>query len=391
MRIAAFLLLLLVAVVPAASHLIVSFYYLPALNAPHLRFQSLAPRILADLETVAAQPPFPPTAYRSDAEVLLAKYITWEGESDQRTDADRVRDLLTRYLYWKSAAGQLKLLMADPEFKALDTSWMNQLEKFDHWNLTSRPVIREHLISARERDGIGRLSLFATMPMPNFNDVRLWATLNVVKHYQAGDAGKAMPAFRKAAELTHSSGVLVGNVVAAAMLKDEHALVEVFKIKNWQVVPEKVIEAYQRVSWAWVGVKREAWFAEFPEKFRPFFRPQLGVCTAAWDYSADPGGYQDFLEPRALFESNFSSYFERARTLQQILLAMCNLRPLQEAFGPTPLNASAGSSVSPVVAVTGQPQKSDFNWSQVPYLRRILGLSLMAVAVPDYLGVYDKK
>ncbi len=373
MRIAAFLLLLLVAVIPAASHMIVSFYYLPALNAPHLRFQSLAPRILGDLKTVEQRPPFAEIQYKNDAEPLLAKYITWEGAGEERTDADRVRDLLTRYLYWKNAPGQLRLLMADPDFKALDTGWMKQLAQFDHWNLASRPSIRETLDSISRRDGIGRIAGFAALPMPNFNDLRLWATLNVIKHHQTGDAGKAMPTFRQAARLAQSSGILVGQLIAAAMLKDEYALTQAFKVGNWEPVPMDVIEAYQRVSWAWISVKREAWFAEFPEAFRPYLRPQLGVCTAAWEYSVDPLGFQDFLEPRAPLESNFSPYFERARAMQNQLLDLCNMPAFRAAWGPTPAHLGASG------------------WGRVPYLRRILGLTLMTVAVPDYLRVYDKK
>jgi hypothetical protein len=369
MRTIAILLIFVLVAIPAASYLIAQLYYLPLLKAPHVRLQKMAPEILKDLIALEAFPIFPETQYQSDAQSYLAKYVSWEGSKDSIADADRVRELLTKYVYWKTAPGQLKELLNDPEFKALDTRWFEQLHQFDHWNLSTRPEVREGLLKSVGRNGIARIGIFAGLPIPNYAELRQWATLYVLQKYAAGKTAQALPVVRKAAQLSHSSGTLVGHMTAVLMLKDEYTFMAVLKASGFQPVPETLIAAYQRLSWAWVGLAREPWYGELPEEFKPYIGSRFGACTAVWEFGSGPLGYQEFLEPRALFEMDFTANFKRTRVFQEQLLKVCNLHQFREAW-----------------IRGGEP----IHLGRVPYLRRILGLGLMSLALPDSLHLYAR-
>ena len=381
--------------IPLISHLIVKFVYLPRINVAHHKVLSLSPRILADLTLVSQEPPFEETRFEHDAEFFLERYVSWEGLSREVTDADQVTELFSRFTYWKVAPGQLKQLTEDPMFNSIDTAWMSSLYKYDHWNLSARSEVAHKLQSAARMNGVSRIGVFATLPIPNYNEIRLWATLHLLQKFKAGRALEGFHTFRKTAQLVHSSGTLVGNMIVVAMLKDEHLLTSLFKVKSWELVPTQVIESYQRVSWAWVALSREPWFREFPEDFKTYMRPQLGLCAAAWELGSSVSGFQDFLEPRFVFESDFSANIERSRNFQIQLLKTCNMSSLTSLVTETPPGANPwfGKGYEDLLMVDpqGTSEATTMNWSRVPYLRRIMGLTLLTVATPNYLQHYERE
>jgi hypothetical protein len=364
MRIIIVLLLLIIVSTPLISRTIEAVYFGPRLNAPHTRFDRLSPRILSDLKTLSPRAPFAAVEYSSDAQAFLDQHISWEGTSS--ADADRVRELLKRHLYWRKTPGELKELMNEPDFKVLDASWIAELMKFDHWDLTANAKLRERLAQMPALDGTERITAYTTMPMPNYSELREWATLYMLQSYRAGRAKQALAHYRHAASLSNSTGTLIGQMIAVAMLKDEYTFKEVFKIDGWQLVSSDVIDAYQRVSWAWAGIGLEVWREGLPEDFKPFVQPQLGVCPAAWESGFL--GFTDFLEPHFLLETDFRENFVRARAFHEELTKLCHVTALNGIWNP-----------------------SGSQFKRAPYLRRFLGLSLLTVAVPDFYRIYDKK
>ncbi len=396
MRILAGIFIVIAVAIPTVSHLIVKFVYWPRINVAHQRVERLTPKILADLKEVAQEPPFKETRFEHDAQFFLESYISWEGLDKVVRDADNVVDLFNRFTYWKTAPGQLRQLTEDPAFKNISTDWMESLYKFDHWNLAGRSEVAQKLQLAAQMNGIKRIGLFATLPIPNYNEIRLWATLHLLKKYGAGKILEGFHTFRQTAQLVHSSGTLVGNMIAVAMLKDEHMLAEMLKVSNWELVSMPAIEAYQRVSWAWVALSHEPWFREFPEEFAAYMRPQLGLCAAAWELNSSVSGFQDFLEPKVIFESDFAENMERSRKFQIQLLKTCNLSSVAAVVSSTPAGANPwfGKGYNELLVMdipAGARDAASINWSRVPYLRRILGLTLLTVAAPNYLQLYERK
>jgi hypothetical protein len=262
--------------------------------------------------------------------------------------------------------------MSEPEFKAIDTKWMDDLARFDHWDLASNAEMAKSLAGMSALDGIGRIREFASLRLPQYTDLRNWATLHVLKAHAEGRAIHAMPAVRRAAQLAHSSGTLIGHMMAASLLNDEHNFVDVLKLKSWPTVPLEVIQAYRRISWAWVGLALENWHKGLPEEFKPYMKPQLGACTPAWETGYL--GLMDFMEPRFPFETNFTSYFVRGRQMHREVVKMCGLEALKDVWEPTAGDIQVSKNSRLV---------------RVPYLRRVLGLLLATAAVPDFFGIYD--
>lgn len=393
MRILLGILILLVGLVVASSHFIVVFIFEPRLEAHRQRFNRMTSKILADLEMLNQNPPFEDLSFERDAQVAIDPYISWEGISSSDS-ADRVRDLLLRYAYWRSAPGQLKQLTEDPDFKSIDTEWVNELYKYDHWNLPSKPEHGARLRQLGELNGLDRMAAWAKIPLPNYKDLREWATLNFLRKQKAGQGLAGLHSYRKVSQLIHSSGTLVGNAVAAAMLRDEVFLMEHFKVSGWVSTPMEVIEAYRRISWAWSGLARMPWFGELPSQFKPYLKTKFGLCAVAFETSAGIPGLQDFLEPRVLFETNYTPAVGRVRAFQNQVLSECHLAEFASIFAAT-IPASNGlfhqrPADALFVAAPVSIPLGPLNYTRIPYLRRILGMILMTVAVPDFFRLYDQ-
>jgi len=381
---------LIVLVIVTSTHAIVKTMFEPKLTQLHQRFMRLSPQVLKDLEFLRQNPVFEDTTYKANAALTLEFFVSFEGGQSVK-DADRVRDLFLKYPYWKTAGGQLKQLMEDPEFKSLDTKWVNELYRFDHWQLTAYPFLSDTLRAMARMNGIERVGVWTKLPVPNYNELRQWATLNFLKMQREGRPMPGLHAFRKVAQLAHTSGTLVGNMVAVAMLNDEEMLVEKFKVSGWRLMPKDVIQAYRRVSWAWQGIAYENWFGEFPKAFEPYLTSGLGACVMALEMNGGIPAFQDFLEPRFLFETSFNAAIDRVRAFQGRVMDICHVGEYKSAFGPTDPKANPLLKEDQEYNLPLGKGVGGLNYSRIPYLRRVLGMILMTIGVPDYFRFYDSE
>jgi hypothetical protein len=385
-------------VAPIILNLYVGLSLVPKVNHSSSEVVTHFPEILKDLSSLEKDPPFPDLERTKNADTVFTTNLSFDGNKLEPLNTKghvTLRSLMDKYK-WASAPAQLKKLAADSQLKTLNTDWVNSLKEFDYWDFSLRSEISSQLDQIPNLNGIARIGVFSALPVPNYMELRQWNVINLLKLHAKGKGMAGMAAYRKSAQLAHSSGTLIGNMVAAAMLKDEHYLMKALGIKKWNPVPLATIETYKRVSWAWAGVLRTPWFGQWSKDFDSHLVPQSGMCAGLLETLNGTSIIQDYLEPQFPFEPHFATDLANARDLHQRLLKKCGLERYTVFLTPTPPGSNpfiirGRSQLAEVAEIDPISDTVPINWSRVPYLRRAIGLTIMVIAQPNYMRLYQEK
>lgn len=362
-RLFGFLAILLVCAIPALSHMAEFLLFLPQIKSREVRLNRLWPRIRADLDVLEKHPLFSPLSATKNAEKILASHIAWDGLNSSEAaarEAKAVNDLLAKYPYWKSVAGQAKQILSDPDGQKISTDWVESLKDYDHWDLAGRAELKAALNDADTHVGVVRLKAYSKAPMPDFADLRRWAGLHALRK-------KDVQALKEAARLAHSTSTLVGSMTAVAIFSDARELCQMWN-KNCELPSEESVEAYKRLSWAWGTILKSSFLSPLENDRLVRAKPENGVCANAAEMTLSFASYQDLLNPRWLLESNYNESLERNRQLLSALLDTCQLSDWKRLLRPSDPNHRALS---------------------IPFLRRIYGLELLTLSIPDFPKGYD--
>lgn len=356
-------------------------------------------KILTDLEDLSQFPVFPESAYKKNAEFVLSKYIEFDGDEGTTLfykKSQAIKKIQRLYLGWKQSPLIRQRLVNDPDLRKLDTRWMRELLKYDYWDFSDNRKVVSLFESLAHVNASTRLEIFNHMPIPSYGELRSWALLNFINSYRSGKPLDGMRVYRKTAELINSSGTLIGQVTAAAMLKDEYAIMSLFDVKGWEPRPIFAIESYVRVSWAWIGILKMPYFGEFPNQFISYIHPQYGICAGSRLASADYGLYVDFFQPQSFFESNFTSNVAVTSKLYKKIHENCRIESFSRFLSRSPASINPWSSYVIDEDINTKRHDIDYdfsiqdNWIYLPYVRRLVGMMYFANQNPlNYLLHYN--
>jgi hypothetical protein len=175
------------------------------------RSEPLLPKYLAHAKKIGADPFF--TAPRPDADAgpYLNPRLGWDVAKDVTTRGElslpepvrkQVKDWDKR---WTEHAD-------DPVLQTLDFGWMRELSKYGHWNLVPGGPLEQ----VEDR-------YLETLPVPYYLDLITWAKLRFLRAHKTGDFVQASAEIRQLAWLSYSTELLLGAVVATAILSVERA------------------------------------------------------------------------------------------------------------------------------------------------------------------------
>jgi hypothetical protein len=343
-------------------------------------------KILDDLKTLEKFPVFPEFTTEKNAEWALAQKITWNGENYPMYDTAetlQVRKVWRTYGLWRTDEATFKNFINDSHLMSINTDWLERLNKYDHWNFSTHRQLSTPLALIPKVNSMTRVEIFSQLPIPNYSDLRNWALLNFIKKVQENKAIEGLKTHRKMAQLIHSSGTLIGNVTAAAMLKDEYFLMSRFSIKNWEPKPLYSIDAYTRTSWVWIGLLKASFFNNLPDDFLPYAKPQNGVCASVREASANFTMYLDFFAGRTFFESDFRENVTASTKLFHQLNSDCNHSNYKSFLTRSPASTQpwTWSSLDMNADLFKNYSSTEFNftiddnWIYLPYVRRFVGLT----------------
>lgn len=383
---------------PAANHYLIENKLRPPLEQ---RFQQTAayyPKVLQDLKLLEANVPFPAQPRTKNAEPTLSLFIRTSGgrtEGPAAIYSAALSALQSKFPGWRRDPAQAQKMVESADFRRLDTAWMEELHEFDHWDLTTSPAIQAALSKVPQENAINRIGLFSAMPLPEFIELRDWTEMHFFKMQAAGRPRDGLRTMRKVAQLAHSAGLLIGNMIAVTLLKTERGYAEALDLKDWPSVSEETAEAYRRVSWAWPGLVGVTWFHELPLQFAAYMKPEFGVCAGAWESHGGLSAMQDFLEPRLPFETDFSLQLQRSRATEKKLQEICGLQAYAVFMSPTPVAANPIFTKGPLgerrPASENLSDKLPVNISRIPYVRRSVALALMGAVYPNWFSLYDQQ
>ena len=394
-KIAAIALLLLASVI-VGTRIYIDVVAEPQMAEHFEKMKKHLPAVIEDLKLLEKHPPFPTTTRKKNAEFILSQWVPWEGSSEKQYSNPDLTALFEKFRSWSKDDSQLIALAKARGLDSVDANWMDALLDYDHWDLSAYPEIKDGLARAAGLNGLGRTGVTSALPLPNYSLLRQWALVYFLKQVKAGAAAQGLRTFHHAAELAHSSGTLVGSMVALAMLKDEERLARIYKLKYKPAADAETLEAYRRANWAWAGVMFLSWHGGGMEMMKPYMKRETGLCAGVWEGLLGVSGLQDFLEPSVPFEPSYTEHYKLARETLALGIKQCGMtayEPLLEktAPGADPWFTSDALNLLMIDKATLPIHVAGINPSHIPFIRRVVGLRLAGIALPNYLGLYENK
>ncbi len=386
---------------PILSRLVIDTIFRPLVNEQNASLYNNFPKIISDLETITAHPVFPMPGYKNNAQFVLLKYIPMDGIEDTHIKNPRYDSLFRlteEYYNWRTDDQVFQKMLNDKELLAVDTTWVQKLRDYDHWNYSSHKEILSSLSPIRDVSGITRLEIFSQLPQPTFNQLRSWAMLNFIKMQKAGHGLEALKTYRHIAYLLHSAGNFVASTTAFSMLRDEYVLLGRFPVKGWEPVPIYYLDAYARVTWAWVAILKMPYFSEFPPAFFPYLKPQNGLCAGAREAVSNFTLYRDFFEPQTYFEANFTYNIAYTKKIYIKVKTECNLNIYNKFLDRSPASLDMFSSFTLDESIFKRAKNTEYdfslvdNWIYLPYIRRLVGFVYFSPGSPmNFIMPYETR
>lgn len=352
------------------------YFIMPKIEEEIATIRRYQEQILRDIKTLDSNPIFVESKRAKNAEEFLSGRIGWVGadENDQalhpHPDSNKLVELQKDHHTPFNKEG-LNRLASDPRLLAVDLSWIDQLESFDHWYLGSSKPVQAGLEKARSLDGVGRVGVMASLPIPDFNLLRFAATARFLQLVKRGGGLKAMRAIRHIAYLFHTTHTLVGSASAVATLNHEHTLVENFHVVGWKPIEKERTLIYKKLSWAWGALLSLEMWDTLPDSFLPFMKPHNSVCAMVNETTLTAGTLE-FLEPQWPLEPNYSVQLKKNKDLSLRLFEICSMPEYTFLLEPAKETAKG----------------EGFDYNKLPFLRRGFGLVLLTLARPGYLKQY---
>ncbi len=175
----------------------------------------------------------PPTGTR-DAALYLASRVDWEGGTIGSLHLSRsLTDRMTSPpLHW--------LEMGPADYAGLDFGWLSDLLGYDTWSMSATGPLRDL-----------KDTTFIEAPIPNFVSLQHWAKLRLLKGAKEGELEQASVEVRHLADLCAATGILIGEMIRAAMYGIERTFYEHMGLPKPSRLPSAdETQAYRRTTYA---------------------------------------------------------------------------------------------------------------------------------------------
>lgn len=392
-------LIIFVAVIALGSRYISSRLF-SNIESSLAEIETYYPQITADLQVLEQKPLFEDRERIKNAEPLISKYVAWEGFGAKKLENENHATLLKfiqDHPSKKLGDEYLKELYSDPRLMNLDVAWVDTLQEYDHWNFASHPSWIETLKKVSGENSIGRVVLFSNLAIPDMKEFRFSVLIRFLQLHRQGKTEKGLKAIRNAAQLCHSTGTLIGSMVALTLLRDEINLAEVLHQTSWKPATNDSLEAYKRVAWAWNGIFNVNKWKGFPSQFEAFLKPRNGICGAAWENSVK--GLPDLLSGGFPFESSYKEQVERDLFFQRKMLEACGLQAMAVFLEPVkpennPVMVHMPVRLASLAALDNtppDPNRVGLNPTRIPFFRVPFGMLLSTVAQPNAIRFYKER
>ncbi len=393
--------LFFVAIPPLVSYLYKVFYYQPRIDKMERHFDSVQARMMKDLQLLEEEPLFAPTEWAANAHSVIIQHTGWlaksssVGKSDWSDRLSKIKAL--RFMeYSKHEFLHLYTQWHTSGVDVSELSWIDDLRDYDHWNFTTSKEYAAELSVVEGLSSIERMSVAAILPIPDFSTLRTQAVVYFLHKYTQGKSQEALAGIRRLAQLTQSSGALIGQMTALQLLELGNHLREAFDVVDVHQVASATIAAYKRVTWAWAGVFNLSAMTGRVSPLMKYASRQNGVCSAAFELPLGLNAFGDFLDKQWPMEMDILGGRGNAREHLAVVQKNCGAETLAAFQKPLPpIKWWSGDKLFAVAqrSPAAREGKSHLqvNLAKVPYIRQMVGMALSSLAAPNYFTLYDSQ
>ena len=387
--------LLIVALI-GLSHIFVTEHFYPYLLSLH--DNSYEKKFREDLVVLSQETNLPlDVSLEKNAHELIVKHL---GSAEETPLARRFSEMRSLMNQWKQEfkvkeskspwrnAQVLAKLKDHPQLTSLDLKWVDELRNYDHINSFTDPTNAKLFSEAKGKSGMKRIRALASYQIPAFHRLQDAILLRSLQLLLTNEEKKSRELLLHGFRLARSSRILVGEMVAASFL----AYYENFRITfktSWPKIPERTRIALRRTGWGWSSVLNRAMLK--PDSFKDFesyLEPKYGMCSGLAEAQGFSAMTLDYFEDSAPFETDLSQIVASSRDLLRTLNQRCGFTELQ-ALQELPVTEKDSFFENPMAMYTFD-RTLPINPSRIPYLRRVVGMHLLTVAVPNYSAVYGR-
>lgn len=307
-----------------------------------------------------------------DAGPFLNPKIVWEQSPQQSAPWPELEfSREASKVFWQERRLGRTWLQIDPNrFARVNTAWMSELSRFDHWDLLSGPV---NPMNTHVAQGKGPFSV----PMPKYNDLNDFVRVRLLQGLGSGKMLPALKDVRQLARLVYTSETLISSMVAVGMLNLERSAYEEALRRNllrkgeWAPISAELSARARRSLYdfqVWLDL------VNAPEQAEAILQaPHApgGLCGALSELGNSAWFTRSFLEPRVPLESDHSAWLAK---LDQLLhhTPGCRLT-LAKAYWNSPPHAEEEMAF----VFSSDPVQLFWNFgyfygANIPYLRRVV-------------------
>jgi hypothetical protein len=390
----------LLVALPVGSYLMYLKFYQPHREAGLDELRKISTPMLSDLKLLDETQLIAPISFNSNADVLLSQHVSWQGmEADVLSDENHkmLIQFRERHIGWDKSPEKLTSMLNDPDLDRIDTSWLSQLENYDHWNVLDNSHIKPHLERAKKMDAIARVGLFASLPIPSYYELQSWAAVYFMQMHKKNKSIEGLKIYRKTAQLVYSSSLLVASMMTVKLFDTERYLVDTLKIKNWSTPNREATAALKRVSWGWVGVLKKSFSTEMSSDFEKYVKVENGICSAPFEVAMVDAIALDYLSPNFIFESDHTADIERLSLAIENFRSKCHMSGLKVFSERTPASVNNWRPQVEASFVTNYNELGVIsllgylNFSKIPYVRRMFGYLLSESPDAGYFKLYKSE
>ncbi|MCB0421447.1 MAG: hypothetical protein KDD61_10655 [Bdellovibrionales bacterium] len=290
-------------------------------------------------------------------------------------------------------------MLESPLTNNLESHWISQIKKFDHWNIFNIPYVKNKIRDIGPRDSIEKVTVFSSLPIPEIRELAYWGVLYAIHKIKLNQSKEGLETLRHIAFLSTTTHTLIGQAIAVSVLRYETILAKHFQIRNWEMISENRIEALKRSSWGWASLfSNNLFWGDIDSRWKKYYFTQTGFCAGLNEFPIGVNLLAEFLTDSAPFEDKFSLRLDTSRKAALHFAQSCQSEGLipflkqgeripmwgkSEAlwmtfFSRAPISTSWMKSLVQLLP----------NPAHVPYLRRVIGLYIYSIATPNFLGPY---
>jgi len=274
------------------------------------------------------------------------------------------------------------------EILAVDTKWMGELHKHDHWDLfnTDGPF-RENVLA-----GVSPTSL----SMPDFLNLRDYGKIRLLQGLEERKPLHALRDVRQLALLIQSSESLISDAVGITLFSLERGYFDVMvrhgllQPGDWKTLERSDFDIARRAAYGsahWVGFLAPK---ELSEEIINSPIPLLGICGGMLESAMQTALLGGFFRERAVGELDFSESFVQRDRLTKAVSGYCRLSGTKKMLDRNNTDAAVAGNSS-VLSADGARFHSIALSRHLPYLRRYGGAEISSIAAPNFLGRYQRQ